>query len=52
MEVAPIPLDYSSTNTTELEIDAKHLKATKADDAKVDLTMWALPKETLKESWA
>ena len=36
----------------ELELGAKHLKATKADDAKVDLTMWSLPNEALKESWA
>ena len=35
----------------ELDIKDSHLKAVKADDAQADLSMWALPNETLREAW-
>lgn len=43
---------YKSAGEMEEETNILHLKAVKADTARVDYSMWALPNETLRQAWA
>lgn len=45
-------IPYEATSTSIQGVQEKHLNAAKADDEAVDISLWALPGETLLQQWS